>query len=282
MANTNFGSLFIHIMPCVTLHCIVHLYPSELQKDRFPAIYAIRTSPIGSPTHYNLIEMLLWSTIPYALWQISYYFFITFRRREKIAAGRPTSFTWLRRSYSKVWIGKFVLSLPVNLQETAFMLIQYLYAVLTMLPCPIWFWYRWPSSIFLMIVFCWSIYNGATFYIDVFGKRFQNELEKMKAEVQKWQNSPDGANSPLITPKHEGAGSELGKAIKAADQTPNGSIPKDEDQDKGQNKDRDHGRTSSVDNIPLLSEEQHPGSSTAIDGGAKDVARIRKPLELPP
>jgi hypothetical protein len=204
--------------------------------------------------------MTLWSTIPYAIWQLSYHFMITVRRREKIAAGRPTSFTWLRKSYSKAWIGKFVLSLPEALQEPAFMLIQYCYAVATMLPCPIWFWYRYASASFLLAVFCWSVYNGATYYIDVFGKRFQNELEAMKREVQKWQNSPDMMTSPLMTPKADGS-VDLGAVM--------------ESDVEGDN----HSRSRSVDKIPLLSET---GLSTGLDGGAKDVARERKIGELPP
>jgi hypothetical protein len=254
-------SLFIHIMPCVTLHCLVHLIPDELQQQRFSAIWTIKNSPPGSKEHYSLLAMTLWSTIPYAIWQLSYHFMITVRRREKIAAGRPTSFTWLRKSYSKAWIGKLVLSLPESLQETAFMLIQYTYAVLTMLPCPLWFWYRYASATFLLAVFCWSVYNGATFYIDVFGKRFQNELEAMKREVQKWQNSPDMMTSPLMTPKVDG-GAELGSVLES----------------DGERERDDHSRSRSVDKIPLLSES---GLSTGIDGGAKDVAKERKIGELP-
>jgi hypothetical protein len=253
-------SLFIHIMPCVSLHVLVHLLPPALQEERFPAIWAIKTSPVGSKTHYSLLSMTLWSTIPYAIWQLSYHFLITVRRREKIAAGRPTSFTWLRKSYSKAWIGKFVLSLPETLQEPAFMGIQYCYAVLTMLPCPIWFWYRHASAAFLMAVFCWSVYNGATYYIDVFGKRFQNELEAMKREVQKWQNSPDMITSPLMTPKVE-PGAELGASM--------------ENDTYG----KSHSRSRSVDKIPMLNEQV--GSATGIDGGAKDVARERKIGDLP-
>jgi hypothetical protein len=266
-------SLFIHIMPCVTLHCIVHLLPPGLQETRFLAIWTIRNSPVGSPTHYSLLSMTLWSTIPYAIWQLSYHFLITVRRREKIAAGRPTSFTWLRRSYSKAWIGKFVISLPEYLQEPAFMLIQYVYALLTMMPCPIWFWYRHASAAFLMAVFCWSIYNGATYYIDVFGKRFQNELEAMKREVAKWQNSPDMMTSPLMTPRTDGS-AELGKALDAAAdaevRTPGES---------GSGSSLGHSRSRSVDKIPLLDRE---GAATGLDGGAKDVARERKIGELPP
>lgn len=191
-------------MPCAALHCMVHLINPEQQAQRFPAIYSIRTSAPGTPEHYSLLAMTVWSTVPYAVWQLSYHFFITVRRRAQIAGGRPTSFTWMRKSYSKAWIGRMVLSLPDSLQEPAFMLIQYSYAVLTMIPCPLWFWYRYASAAFLCAVFGWSIYNGATYYIDVFGKRFQNELEQLKKDVQKWQTNPDMI-SPLLTPRDAGS-----------------------------------------------------------------------------
>ena len=190
-------------MPPVTLHCLVHLTDLAVQRERFPAIYAIRTSDPNSPEHYSLWAMMFWATIPYAAWQLSYHFLITVRRREKIAAGRPTSFTWLRKSYAKNFLGRFVLSLPVKLQEPAFMMIQYSYAQLTMTPCPLWFWYRWASATFLMVFFGWGVYNGATFYIDVFGKRFQKELEQLKNDVAKWQSSPSALvdDAGLLTPQ---------------------------------------------------------------------------------
>jgi hypothetical protein len=170
------------------------------QKSRFPAIYTIKYSYPDTPEHYTLPQMMIWATLPYAVWQLSYHFLITVRKREKIAAGRPTSFTWLRKSYAPTWIGKFVLSLPDKLQEPAFMMIQYIYALLTMLPCPIWFWNRWASAAFLNVVFIWSVYNGATYYIDIYGKRFQKELDNLRKDVAKWQNSPD-LKTPLQTPK---------------------------------------------------------------------------------
>lgn len=171
---------------------MVHLLTPEQQAARFPAIYSIKHSLPSDPGHYSLASMIVWSTAPYALWQLSYHFLITVRRRDKIAAGRPTSFTWLRRSYKNTMLGKIVLALPESLQEPAFMLIQYLYALLTMMPCPIWFWYRWPSALFLMSVFTWSVYNGAVFYIDIFGQRFQKELDALKRDVARYQvGSPE-------------------------------------------------------------------------------------------
>lgn len=197
-------SLFIHVMPPVTLHCIVHLTPRELMQQRFAGAYAIKYADVDSPVHYSLLSMLFFASVFYAGWQLTYHFLISVRRAEKIAAGRPTSFTWLRKSYSKTWLGKFVLARSEALQEPTFMLIQYLYALLTILPCPLWFWYRWLSASFLITVFTWSIWNGATYYMDVFGKRFQKELEQMKRDVAKWQD----ANGMLSPPTQAMDGTE--------------------------------------------------------------------------
>lgn len=237
-------SLFIHVMPPVALHCIVHLSPESYLRERFPAVAAIKYSAPGSPEHYALAGMLGWATIPYAFWQLSYYFFITVRRREKIAAGRPTSFTWLRRSYARTWIGKFVNSLPEVLQEPAFMMIQYCYALLTIIPCPLWFWSRWASAVFLIVIFSWSVWNGANYYMDIFGKRFQKELEQMKRDVAKWQNSPASLLSP-----------------------PNGPVDMDSSPQGGaKGDDKGHDKRTSIDGIPLLDETTQNGK---LDGAPR-------------
>lgn len=238
----------------MTLHCLVHLISPEMQKANFPAIYNIIYSKPGSPEHYTLGAMVVWATCPYALWQLSYHFLITVRRRDKIAAGehlpsfcmfsshtnppsgRPTSFTWLRKSYAKNFLGKLVLSLPDPLQEPAFMMIQYLYALLTMLPCPIWFWYRWASASFLMTVFTWATYNGATYYIDVFGKRMEKELEKLKKDVQKWQNTPEGR----IVIDDKGITSNIDRGVKV----------------EGRAKEDEGLKSQSTDDIPLLDQKE--------------------------
>ncbi|PYH90884.1 hypothetical protein BO71DRAFT_386741 [Aspergillus ellipticus CBS 707.79] len=235
-------SLFIHIMPPVSLHCLVHLTSAATLKRRFPAIYEIKFSEPGSPNHFGLLKMMGWATVPYIVWQLAYHCFITVRRADKIAAGRPTSFTWLRKSYAKTWIGKIVLSLPESLQAPAFMMIQYLYAILTMIPCPLWFWSRWASGMFLTALFILSIHNGATYYIDIFGKRFQKELEELKKDVARWHSSPEGANSPTLA-SDNGASSEV-KPQNEAGVSGNGGSDK-----------------ASIDQIPLL--DAH---STGVDG----------------
>ncbi|TID26744.1 putative f-box protein [Venturia nashicola] len=263
-------SLFIHIMPCVSLHCIVHLLPPELQAARFPAVYNIITSSPGDPEHYTLLQMMFWASWPYAVWQLSYHFFISVRRRDKIAAGRPTSFTWLRKSFGPTWLGRMVLSLPDSLQEPAYMMIQYMYALLTMIPCPLWFWSRWASGLFLLSVFSWSVWNGATYYIDVFGQRFQRELEQLKKDVAKWQSTPDllgksGLSSPLLSPEAENGneterkGEDAG-AIKA-EQVP--SI--DGNVEPGSEGPKESNRADSVSAIPLLDDTRKSGLQAATD-----------------
>ncbi|KAH8426742.1 glycerophosphocholine acyltransferase [Aspergillus melleus] len=224
-------SLFIHIMPPMTLHCLVHLTSAETLKERFPAVYSIKFSDPGSPEHFTLLSMMGWATVPYIVWQLAYHCFITVRRAEQIAAGRPTSFTWLRKSYSKAWIGKIVLSLPESLQAPAFMLIQYLYAMLTMIPCPLWLWYRWASGAFLTCLFILSIHNGATYYIDVFGKRFQKELEELKKDVARWQSSPEnnatvaGPDEKATTGEPAPNGLEYIAGVKLSDRSGIDKIP---------------------------------------------------------
>jgi hypothetical protein len=178
-------------MPCATLHVLVHLIPESLQKSSFPAIHTIKYSPPTAPEHYSLPAMILWATLPYAIWQLSYHFLITVRKRSKIAAGRPTSFTWLRRSYRGNFLGKFVLGFPEIYQEWVFMGIQYVYALLTMTPCPIWFRSAEASAGFMLVVFAWASWNGATYYIDVFGRRMEKELEALRKEVARMAKSPD-------------------------------------------------------------------------------------------
>jgi uncharacterized membrane protein YjfL (UPF0719 family) len=170
-------TVFIHVMPCVALHCLVHLMPPDLQQERFPAIWAIKMLAPSLRVQDSLLALTVWSTVPYFIWQLSYYFMITIRQRKQIAAGNPTSFTWLLKRYAQATIGRVILSLPKFLQEPAFMMLQYIYVVLTSLPCLIWFWNRYASAAFLIVVFFGPVYNGATYYSEVSRKRNKNDEE---------------------------------------------------------------------------------------------------------
>lgn len=267
-------------MPCCTLHVLVHLIPEAMQRAQFPAIHTIKFSPPDAPEHYRLSDMILWATLPYAIWQLSYHFLITVRKRAKIAAGRPTSFTWLRRSYRGNVLGKFVLSFPEAYQETVFMGIQYCYALLTMTPCPIWFRSSWASAGFMTVVFAWASWNGATYYIDVFGRRMEKELDALRKEVARMAKSPDiagqegapgGAFSPLSSPAGpSGVDGSAAATSTALDLGPPADAGTTTTGDAGGAL---HHRGKSSDSIPLL-EQDFPEPTPAatevtrtLDGG---------------
>lgn len=191
-------SSFIHIMPPITLFVIVHELPQDYLAERFPAVATL--------DHWNFIGGIIWTSIYYTIWQVTYHYFITIKRKEEIEKGTVTSFTYLKKKNSKSALGKFVNSLPYTwMQITAFTLIQFGYQILTMVFCPIWFKYKHACGFFVTFIFVWASYNGATYYIDVFGKRFEKEVNNLKNEIVllKQENEKLFNNSPFNKPNME-------------------------------------------------------------------------------
>lgn len=181
-------SLFIHFFPPLVLHTIVHLTNKSYLKDRFPAVLKVKK--------IDLLSSVEIASFFYALWQIWYYFFIQVGKQKQIQEGRPTSFTWLSKAYSKTKLGRAVAKLPQNLQPFVFMIIQYLYSITTMLPCSLWYNNKLYSTAFLALIFGWSVWNGASYYIDVFGRRFQKELEALRQQLAETPTN-SGSSSAL-------------------------------------------------------------------------------------
>lgn len=177
-------SSFIHVMPPITLFVLVHELPKELVNERFPAIAQIND--------WSFVNGIVWTSIYYTIWQVSYHYFITIRKKREIENGRVTSFTFLKKKQQSTVLGKFVNSLPYSwMQIAAFTLIQFFYQILTMSFCPIWFKYKHLCGGFVSFIFIWASYNGATYYIDVFGKRFEKEVKKLRSEIDTLQAKVD-------------------------------------------------------------------------------------------
>uniref|UniRef100_A0A0L0NP76 Glycerophosphocholine acyltransferase 1 n=1 Tax=Candidozyma auris TaxID=498019 RepID=A0A0L0NP76_CANAR len=173
-------SSFIHIMPPITMFVIVHELPEAYVAERYPGIANIEK--------WDFANGVVWTCIYYTIWQVCYHYFITVRKRAQIAKGKVTSFTYLKHKNSDSVLGRFVNSLPYTwMQIAAFTLIQFGYQMLTMLPCPIWFKYKHACGGFVAFIFVWSAYNGATYYIEVFGKRFEKEVNRLKSEIMDLQ-----------------------------------------------------------------------------------------------
>lgn len=173
-------SSVIHILPPVTMFVIVHEMPKDFLAERFPAV--------ATTDKWNFINGIIWTSIYYTTWQVSYHYFITIKRKVEIDKGVVTSFTYLKKKQEKSPLGRLVNSLPYNwMQITAFTLIQFFYQILSMMFCPIWFKYKHACGAFMLLIFIWASYNGATYYVDVFGKRWEKEVAKLKAELDELQ-----------------------------------------------------------------------------------------------
>lgn len=176
-------SSFIHVMPPVVMFVITHQLPHDFKIERFPATAKL--------TNWNFFSGVLWTSVYYLIWQLSYHYFITIRKAEKIKEGRATSFEWLRKSFAKQWIGKFVNGLPEPFPIIAFTFIQYGYQLLTMAMCPIWFSSKRLASLFMTFIFLVATFNGATYYVDYYGKKLEKEVQRLQKEIQELSHEAD-------------------------------------------------------------------------------------------
>ncbi|KAF7331769.1 hypothetical protein MKEN_00056800 [Mycena kentingensis (nom. inval.)] len=183
-------SLFIHIYPPFTFTVIRHFYPNAAA--RFPALAEL--------PHLNPLRALLLSGAIYLSWQTLYWKFVLVDRRTKIESGqRMTSFSFLLND-KRGAIGRALSAIPPAYREVVFMSGQLLYAILTEAPA-VFFLYDSPraSGAFLIFILSVSVWNGGGFYIEVFGRKFERELEALRKELAE-SNARSEQASPADTP----------------------------------------------------------------------------------
>lgn len=194
-------STYIHVLPGVIMYVITHQLPLEYKIVRFYGSVKLQ--------QWDIMYGIFHTSLHYFLWQLSYHYFITIRRAEKIRNGRVTSFEYLRKSFANKPIGKFVNSLPEPFPVVAFTFIQYGYQLITMSLCPLLYKYSHFCSCFVSFIFLSAAYNGATYYVDYYGKKFQTEVEKLQREIESLQ---EGENENSL--KEEQDAGNKGKQAK--------------------------------------------------------------------
>ncbi|KAF9036064.1 hypothetical protein BDZ89DRAFT_1061892 [Hymenopellis radicata] len=155
-------SLFVHIYAPFTFTVIRHFYPNA--EARFPALAEL--------PHLDPIRALALSGGLYLIWQLLYWKFLLVDRRDKIESGqRTTSFSWMLND-------------------------KRIYTLLTEVPA-VFFLYDSPfwSGVFLIFIFSVSVWNGGGYYIEVFGRKFERELETLRRELAE-ATARSGRSSP--------------------------------------------------------------------------------------
>ncbi|KAI0723006.1 hypothetical protein C8Q76DRAFT_721222 [Earliella scabrosa] len=186
-------SLFIHIYPPLVFSVIRHYYPDA--HARFPAL---RDVP-----HLQPWKALLLSGIIYLIWQLLYWKFVLIDRRAKVQSGqRITSFTWMLND-KRGAIGRTLAKIPPQYREVSFMAGQFVYSIVTELPAVFLlyesaFW----SSAYILFLFAVCAWNGGGFYIEVFGRKFERELEALRKELAE-VNARSERSSPTLGPQSD-------------------------------------------------------------------------------
>ncbi|KAI8638953.1 hypothetical protein BD408DRAFT_453371 [Parasitella parasitica] len=170
-------SVFIHIFPPLVTYTlrwftVLHGNPAEALVYRDKFFPAIAKMPVMGWWHALFV-----STSFYFAWQIFYVFFVIVAKREKVESGsRATSYTALlnRENHKK----SFILAITTIFGEKykLQMLIFWQFCALT------YFYYKcfWLHSCSLVIMFAVSVWNGASYYIDVFSKHYLGEYYKRR------------------------------------------------------------------------------------------------------
>ena len=144
--HTSFGGLLSLLLycfryPALTLFTIRWLLPANFQRERYPAIAAIGPS-------LRITEAIFYTVAFYLFWQLLYYVFIVYGRREKVARGlRATSYTWLladKTSFVSRLIGKVIKDDPEKeispLKIFAYFILQFCYMFISILPVCWWYY----------------------------------------------------------------------------------------------------------------------------------------------
>ncbi|KAF7330754.1 Integral to membrane protein [Mycena venus] len=201
-------SLFIHVYPPFTFTVIRHFYPSA--ELRFPALLQL--------PHLNPLRAMLLSGAIFGNCCIGNSFLVD--RRAKIESGqRTTSFSFLLNDKRGV-IGRSLSSIPPAYREMSFLTGQLVYAVLTEAPA-VYLLYDSPfwSGAFLLFILSVSVWNGGGFYIEVFGRKFERELEALRKELAE-SNARSGIETPVSTPGLSRSPSEDGQSSSSVENSP--------------------------------------------------------------
>ncbi|ORE12771.1 hypothetical protein BCV71DRAFT_190477 [Rhizopus microsporus] len=185
-------SVFIHIFPPLVMYCL--RWMPELVKDVYCDNQSIVT--LYRDTKYpafkqvpsiSLQQAVIYSTAAYAIWQSLYYLFIMVRRRDKVESGlRLTSYSWLLNDThgKKGFIQTTAFLFGEKYKLEMFMLLQLTYNVVTSVPTYYLYQHYWLHTTFLIGMFAVSVWNGASYYIEVFSRRYVHELEKIKDKIK--------------------------------------------------------------------------------------------------
>ncbi|KAI1306545.1 hypothetical protein EDD11_004708 [Mortierella claussenii] len=168
-------SVYIHMSPPIALYTVRWLYPDP-NHVRYPALKGMDMLPTVSSLEAAIVL--------YLTWQVAYYVFVVVRQREKIQAGkRVTSYTWLLNDPKGGAISKVAHTFGEKYSIVTFMGMQLIYTFVTCLFALVLYRNFKLNTVFLVGLFIVSVWNGASYYMEVFSKQYEKQLNKLAEQV---------------------------------------------------------------------------------------------------
>lgn len=165
-------SLFIHISPTLTVTTLK--WYSEDKYTTCP------TEKDGDDCNLNINSIVLYPIVAYLLWQVMYIVWVDLIRKKHVEKNKlATSYNWLvERRKQGLWY-RLMNILGPDWNKPMFILLQFCYTILVMLPCYL-FYYSLEANILAIMVFmCVACWNGGQYYIDIFSERYHLQFEKL-------------------------------------------------------------------------------------------------------
>jgi hypothetical protein len=174
-------------MPPLVTYCI-RWFPVPESAPSY--LYRFSKFTYGDPANIDasigFFEVPRYAIYFYVIWQIGYHYFIMIRRADNVYGGsHATSFTWLLSDYSKKRasdpLTKIFLNTPEQYRVYLFEFVNFLYAFVCILPTGFIYHSFLLHTALIIFLVTIAIFNGANFYMEIFSRKYAQELARLEA-----------------------------------------------------------------------------------------------------
>ncbi|EGC32687.1 hypothetical protein DICPUDRAFT_17822, partial [Dictyostelium purpureum] len=179
------NSMVFHSLDKAT-SVLIHIFPSLVT-------YSLRWCTDFSfskknSTNTTWKDFYIYPILLYMLWQAVYFFYVGKYKKETIKENNyTTSLSFLSRvkdGHKPPLVTRFLNIATPNNRLYFFILSQFVYTYLTIIPCMLYYKYQFLHTFYLLFVITASLWNGANFYIEYFSNHY---VSQMKEREERWK-----------------------------------------------------------------------------------------------
>lgn len=183
-------SVYIHLLPSMVTYAGRWFGHASLLSNSPPL--CLNSEGIGFGGRFLLPRDFIFAALAYILWQAMYYIKTEVVDKKKLDScpNLVTSLRWIsadtKNSLARIilgWCRSLGIFRPDEDYDSrtvktklVFITSQFLYTLVTFIPTPLLFWSKGAHLFYIFFIFSVSVFNGASFYIEVFSKNYQSQF----------------------------------------------------------------------------------------------------------